>query len=209
MPHYQDGVGDRETFYCGGGERREAISRLLRSAHTMGLVPATSPCNKSQGLVASCELATSPATSRRDQSHRVCRSLADKLEWFYFEVFGLNRLNICLDPCFFHFSQLFSSPKTGDFIVILWSLRISGEFPQFRGLGTGGFPPFRRFTIPSVKIWGFFSPFHRSFTPPFRVAQSHLIYLKITEVVSVLPKAAFCLLCDVALTPPPPPCLAT
>ena len=26
----------------------------------MGLVPATSPCNKSQGLVASCELATSP-----------------------------------------------------------------------------------------------------------------------------------------------------
>ena len=32
----------------------------LRSAHTMGLVPATSPCNKSQGLVALCELATSP-----------------------------------------------------------------------------------------------------------------------------------------------------
>ena len=26
----------------------------------MGLAPATSPCNKSQGLVASCELATSP-----------------------------------------------------------------------------------------------------------------------------------------------------
>ena len=26
----------------------------------MGLVPATSPCNKSQGLVASCELATVP-----------------------------------------------------------------------------------------------------------------------------------------------------
>ena len=33
---------------------------FLRSAHTMGLVPATSPCNESQGLVASCELATSP-----------------------------------------------------------------------------------------------------------------------------------------------------
>ena len=33
---------------------------VLRSAHTMGLVRATSPCNKSQGLVASCELATSP-----------------------------------------------------------------------------------------------------------------------------------------------------
>ena len=30
---------------------------LLRSAHTMGLVPATSPFNKSQGLVTSCELA--------------------------------------------------------------------------------------------------------------------------------------------------------
>ena len=26
----------------------------------MGLVPATSPCNKLQGLVASCELATVP-----------------------------------------------------------------------------------------------------------------------------------------------------
>ena len=36
------------------------LEQLLRSAHTMGLVPATSPCNKSQGLVASCELATSP-----------------------------------------------------------------------------------------------------------------------------------------------------
>ena len=36
------------------------MKELLRSAHTMGLVPATSPCNKSQGLVASCELATSP-----------------------------------------------------------------------------------------------------------------------------------------------------
>ena len=29
----------------------------LRSAQAMGLVPATIPCNKSQGLVASCELA--------------------------------------------------------------------------------------------------------------------------------------------------------
>ena len=33
---------------------------VLRSAHTMGLVPATSPCNKLQELVASFELATSP-----------------------------------------------------------------------------------------------------------------------------------------------------
>ena len=34
----------------------------------MGLVPATSPCNKSQGLVASCELAIfASESSRRDQ----------------------------------------------------------------------------------------------------------------------------------------------
>ena len=52
---------------------------LLRSAHTMGLVSAAIPCNKSQGLVALCELAIFaldfeavhttqlvPATSRRD-----------------------------------------------------------------------------------------------------------------------------------------------
>ena len=41
----------------------------LRSAHKMGLVPATSPCSKSQGLVASCELAIfATKSSRRDQS---------------------------------------------------------------------------------------------------------------------------------------------
>ena len=40
----------------------------LRSAHTMGLVPATSPCNKSQGLVASCELATSPCNQSQGLS---------------------------------------------------------------------------------------------------------------------------------------------
>ena len=39
----------------------------LRSADTMRLVPATSRRDQSQGLVATCEL----ATSRRDQSHRV------------------------------------------------------------------------------------------------------------------------------------------
>ena len=38
----------------------QASISKLRSAHTMGLVPGTSPCDKSQGLVASCELATSP-----------------------------------------------------------------------------------------------------------------------------------------------------
>ena len=36
---------------------------ILRSAHTMGLVPATSPCNKSQGLVTSCELVIFAAKS--------------------------------------------------------------------------------------------------------------------------------------------------
>ena len=35
----------------------------------MGLLPATIPCNKSQGLVASCELAIfAPKPSRRDQN---------------------------------------------------------------------------------------------------------------------------------------------
>ena len=43
------GVG---AFKCPGG--------FLRSVHTMGLVTATSPCNKSQGLVASSHDATSP-----------------------------------------------------------------------------------------------------------------------------------------------------
>ena len=33
----------------------------LRSAHTRGQVPATSPCNKSLGQVPSCELATFPS----------------------------------------------------------------------------------------------------------------------------------------------------
>ena len=48
--------------------RHTTVEPLLRSAHTMGLVPATSPCNKSQGLVASCELAIfATKSSRRDQ----------------------------------------------------------------------------------------------------------------------------------------------
>ena len=41
---------------------------VLRSAHTMGLVPATIPCDKSQRLVASCELAIfASESSRRDR----------------------------------------------------------------------------------------------------------------------------------------------
>ena len=38
---------------------------FIRSAHTMGLVTATSPCNKSQGLVAPCELAIFATKSSR------------------------------------------------------------------------------------------------------------------------------------------------
>ena len=41
-------------------ETNRYACKSLRSANTMGLVPAISPCNKSQGLVVSCELATSP-----------------------------------------------------------------------------------------------------------------------------------------------------
>ena len=36
---------------------RQKSSLSLRSAHTTGLVPATGPCNTSQGQVPSCELA--------------------------------------------------------------------------------------------------------------------------------------------------------
>ena len=48
----------------------------------MGLVPATSPCNKSQGLVASCELAifaTKP--SRKDQNQLVPRIQTGLNSW--------------------------------------------------------------------------------------------------------------------------------
>ena len=34
------------------------LSFWWNDLHVMGLAPATSPCNKSQGLVALCELAT-------------------------------------------------------------------------------------------------------------------------------------------------------
>ena len=46
----------------------------------MGLVPVTSPCNKSQGLVASCELAIfATKSSRRDQTTSPTKS-----NWFEF-----------------------------------------------------------------------------------------------------------------------------
>ena len=60
------------------------IIGTLRSAHTMGLVPATSPCNKSQGLVASCELTIfATKSSRRDQNLVPATSLTNS-NWFDF-----------------------------------------------------------------------------------------------------------------------------
>ena len=51
------------SFQCKKKQRRN-----LTSAHTRGLVPATSPCNKSRGQVSSCELAIfASKSSRRDQ----------------------------------------------------------------------------------------------------------------------------------------------
>ena len=44
-------------------------SKFIKVGTQMGLVPATSPCNKSQGLVASCELAIfATKSSRSDQN---------------------------------------------------------------------------------------------------------------------------------------------
>ena len=48
----------------------------------MGLVPATSPCNKSQGLVASCELAIF-ATKSRDHNLVPATSPTNS-NWFEF-----------------------------------------------------------------------------------------------------------------------------
>ena len=42
--------------------------RMLRSAHTMRPVPATSPCNKSRGQVPSCELAIFASKSSRSST---------------------------------------------------------------------------------------------------------------------------------------------
>ena len=61
--------------------------QLLRSAHTMGLVPATSPCNKSQGLVASCELASFAKKSGRRDQILVPATSPTNSNWF--ELVGL------------------------------------------------------------------------------------------------------------------------
>ena len=57
---------------------------VLRSAHTMGLVPATSPCNKSQGLVASCELAIFATKSSRRDQNLVPATSPTNSNWFDF-----------------------------------------------------------------------------------------------------------------------------
>ena len=56
----------------------------LRSAHTMGLVPATSPCNKSQGLVPSCELAIFATKSSRRDQNLVPATSPTNSNWFDF-----------------------------------------------------------------------------------------------------------------------------
>ena len=56
----------------------------LRSAHTMGLVPATSPCNKLQGLVASCELTILAAKSSRRDQNLVPATSPTNSNWFDF-----------------------------------------------------------------------------------------------------------------------------
>ena len=58
--------------------------RTLRSAHTMGLVPVTSPCNKSQGLVTSCELAIFAAKSSRWDQNLVPATSPTNSNWFEF-----------------------------------------------------------------------------------------------------------------------------
>ena len=52
---------------------------------TMGLVPATSPCNKSQGLaVASCEMAIFATKSSRRDHNLVPATSPTNSNWFEF-----------------------------------------------------------------------------------------------------------------------------
>ena len=50
----------------------------------MGLVPATSPCNKSQGLVASCELIIFATKSSRRDQNLVPATSPTNSNWFDF-----------------------------------------------------------------------------------------------------------------------------
>ena len=58
--------------------------RVLRSAHTRGLVPATSPCNKSRGQVPSCELAIFDKKSSRGDQNLVPATCPTNSNWFEF-----------------------------------------------------------------------------------------------------------------------------
>ena len=58
--------------------------KQLKSAHTMGLVPATSPCNKSHGIVASCKLATFATKSSRRNQNLVPATSTTNSNWFEF-----------------------------------------------------------------------------------------------------------------------------
>ena len=70
----------------------------------MGLVPATSPCNKSQGLVASCELAIfATKSSCRDQNLVPATSPTNSNQFEFvgldFEAVHTIRLVPATSPC--------------------------------------------------------------------------------------------------------------
>ena len=69
--------------------RERHQTKGLRSAHTMGQqgmgqVPATSPCNKWQGLVASCELAIFATKSSLRDQNLVPATCHTNSNWFEF-----------------------------------------------------------------------------------------------------------------------------
>ena len=55
----------------------------LRSAHTRGLAPATSPCNKSRGQVPSCELATFASKSSRGDQTMTCPINSNQFKFIF------------------------------------------------------------------------------------------------------------------------------
>ena len=62
----------------------------------MGLVPATSTCNKSQGLVASCELAIFATKSSREDQILVPATSPTNSNWFEFvELVARTKVGPC------------------------------------------------------------------------------------------------------------------
>ena len=59
-------------------------SKFIKVGTQMGLVPATSPCNKSQRLVASCELAIFATKSSRSDQNLVPATSPTNSNWFEF-----------------------------------------------------------------------------------------------------------------------------